>query len=178
MMDQITPVYMIRENLANIPHYKLPPPYTIRSYQPGDEAAWERIHLEADKYTTITPTLFDEQFGRDIERLKERQFYLCDGMDTPVGTATAWFMNHNDQSYGRVHWVAIIPAEQGKGLAKPLLSAVCHRLRDLRHNRAYLDTASVRLPAIGLYLRFGFVPDIRSEREAEVWRKIRERLQS
>lgn len=175
-MEEIIPVHMIRDNLEDIPQYDLPSPYIIRPYQPGDEAAWERIHIEADKYTTITPTLFAEQFGQDVETLKERQFYLCGAAGIPIGTATAWFMTHNGQSYGRVHWVAIVPAEQGKGLAKPLLSTVCQRLRDLKHDRAYLDTASVRLAAIGLYLKFGFVPEIRNEQDAEVWRKIRERL--
>lgn len=172
----ILPVYMIRQNLDDIPHYDLPPPYTIRPYQPGDEAAWERIHIEADKYIIVTPTLFEEKFGRDLERLKERQFYLCDAEGIPIGTATAWFMSRNDQLYGRVHWMAIVPSEQGKGLAKPLLSTVCHRLRDLKHNRAYLHTASVRIAAIGLYLKFGFVPDIRSEQDALIWHKIRKRV--
>lgn len=168
---------MIRENLDNIPQYDLPPPYTMRLYQPGDEAVWEHIHLAAERYTPITPTLFEKQFCQDVEMLKERQFYLCNAVGMPIGTATAWFKSHNGQPYGRVHWVAIIPSEQGKGLAKPLLSTVCLRLRDFKHSRAYLDTASVRLAAIGLYLKFGFVPEIRNEWDAEVWRKIRGRLQ-
>jgi len=176
-MGKIIPVSMIRENLDNIPQYDPPPPYMIRLYQPGDEMAWEHIHLAAERYITITPTLFEKQFGRDIEMLKERQFYLCNAAGMPIGTATAWFKSHNRQPYGMVHWVAIVPSEQGKGLAKPLLSTVCQRLRDFKYSRAYLDTASVRLAAIGLYLKFGFVPEIKNERDAEVWRKIRERLQ-
>lgn len=168
---------MIRENLDNIPQYDLPPPYTIRLYQPGDEVAWEHIHLAADRYTTITPTFFEEQFGQEEERLRERQFYLCDAAGMPIGTATAWFKSHNGQPHGLVHWVAIVPSEQGKGLAKPLLSTVCQRLRDFKYSHAYLDTTSVRLAAIGLYLKFGFVPEIKNERDAEVWLKIRKRLQ-
>lgn len=111
-----------------------------------------------------------------MEILKERQFYLYDAVGLPIGTATAWLKTYNNLLYGRVHWVAIVPSEQGKGLAKPLLSTVGRRLRDLKHDCAYLKTASVRIAAIGLYLKFGFVPDIRSEEDAKAWHKIREKL--
>lgn len=93
-----------------------------------------------------------------------------------IGTATAWFDTYRGQLYGLVHWVAIIPQQQGRGLAKPLLTAVCNRLRDLHHQGAYLITGTVRIPAIKLYLKFGFVPDIKSEQDAEAWRSIQAKL--
>ena len=72
--------------------------------------------------------------------------------------------------------MAIIPSMQGRGLAKPLLTVVCNRLRDLHHQRAYLITGTARIPAIKLYLKFGFVPDIQSEQDAEAWRSIQAKL--
>ncbi len=57
----------------------------------------------------------------------------------------------------------IVPDLQGKGLAKPfkpLLSAVCTRLRELNFTRACLVTETARIPAINLCLKFGFVPEI------------------
>ena len=71
------------------------------------------------------------------------------------------------------YWTHAVPAfYQGRGLAKPLLTALCHRLRQLGHDRAYLSTAAARLPAIKLYLQFGFVPLIRSEADELLWRGI------
>ncbi len=175
-MTENIPVCMIRENLDDIPQHELPVGFTLRPYQPGDEAAWLAIHLEADQYNVITPDTFTEQFGADAKMLAERQFYLCDGTGQAIGTATAWFNTYRGQAYGRVHWVAIVPAMQGRGLAKPLLTALCHRLRRLGHQRAYLTTESARLPAINLYLRYGFTPDIRSEQEAQAWQSIGRQL--
>lgn len=172
MMTANIPLCMIRQNLDDIPHYKLPVGFTLRAYQPGDEAAWLSIHLEADKHNVITVDTYSEQFGADSQTLAERQFYLCDDAGQAIGTATAWFNTYRGEIYGRVHWVAIVPAMQGRGLARPLLSAVCQRMRELGHRRAYLTTESARLPAINLYLRYGFTPDIRSEQEAQVWQTL------
>jgi len=170
-------VYMVREHLDDIPQYDLPP-YTIRPYQLGDEVAWMRIQSEADKYNSITPALFTQQFGSNPKILVERQFFLCDAAGEAIGTATAWFDTYRGQLYGLVHWVAIVPQQQGRGLAKPLLTAVCNRLRDLQHERAFLITGTARIPAIKLYLKFGFVPDIKSEQDAEAWRTIKQSLET
>ena len=129
-MEENIPINMIRNTLNNIPQFNVPPPFTIRTYQPGDAEAWTRIHLESDFYSTITPTLFHEQFGHDEEILSARQFYLCDGNGTAIGTASAWSADYRGRPNGRVHWVAIVPSMQGKGLAKPLLTAVCNRLAE------------------------------------------------
>lgn len=172
-------VSMVRTTLDGVPHYDLPALYTLRWYQPGDERHWLAIHLAADPYLTYTAETFEHEFGNDQTLLATRQVYLCDKAGAPVGTATAWF--HTDEkgeAYGLVHWVAIHPAHQGRGLAKPLLGLVCARLRDLGHERAYLNTASARIPAISLYLQFGFVPQMRRDREATLraWQQVSERL--
>jgi hypothetical protein len=104
---------MIRKNLDAIPDYGVPNGYSIRWYHPGDEQSWCNIHLLADKYTQATPELFGTEFGSDIPMLAQRQCYLFDRKDAPVGTASAWFDDRNEPSAGRVHWVAIIPEEQG-----------------------------------------------------------------
>lgn len=177
MSEENLDLYMIRATLANLPEFSLPASYTIRWYQPGDEVHWLRIHLEADEYNHITPALFEREFGTDPILLAARQAYLCDRQGKPIGTASAWFKdNYKGQSYGRVHWVAILPAMQGRGLAKPLMSAVCRRLRELGHERAYLDTSAARLPAINLYLKFGFVPEIRGQEDLRAWRRVWEEI--
>ena len=175
MTIENVPVRMIRDHLDNIPQYSLPEPYTIRPYQPGDEAAWLDIQAAADHYNLITPELFWAQFGRNPKVLADRQFYLCNGSGWPIGTATAWFGEEERQGWGRVHWVAIVPEQQGRGLAKPLLAVICRRLHELGHRRAYLTTATARIPAICLYLKFGFRPDIQNEQDVEIWQGIRKR---
>ena len=180
LIEQNVPVWMDRAHLEGVPEHSLPSPYRLRMYQTGDAQDWLEIHRLADRYTRVTADLFGRQFGDDQQRLADRQLYLCDGDDQPIGTATAWFDDRpgGDPSIGRVHWVAIVPDYQGRGLARPLITAVCHRLRPLGHRRAILATGSARLPAICLYLKFGFVPMLTRPDEAAAWRAIRDALPS
>jgi GNAT superfamily N-acetyltransferase len=187
------PIKMSRANLEGVPEFALPAGYSLRWYQPGDEAHWLCIHLATDRYNKIDPALFERQFGVAQERglqstsasqgrsgmnsalrdLGERQCYLLAPPGNAIGTGTAWFTDDFEGCrWGRVHWMAIIPEFQGRGLAKPLMTAICRCLRELGHDRAYLSTSTARHAAIGLYLKFGFEPLIRSEEEAALWREV------
>ena len=165
-------VRMSRENLDGVPDCALPTGYSIRWYRPGDKDVWRRIQSLADEYSRITLGLFEEEFGTDAKVLSERQCFLCDSENNAIGTASAWFDNLDGQFFGRVHWVAITPEHQGKGLAKPLLAAVCNRLRSLGHNKTYLTTQTCRIPAINLYTKFGFAPVIDSDRIKTIWEEL------
>jgi ribosomal protein S18 acetylase RimI-like enzyme len=91
--------------------------------------------------------------------LAARQKYLLGPGGEPIGTATAWFdapQSGEEIGVGRVHWVAIVPEFQGRGLAKPLLDSVLQMLRVCGHTRAVLLTDTRRPAAIALYEKFGF----------------------
>jgi GNAT superfamily N-acetyltransferase len=177
MSNENYSVHMVRESLDDLPEFALPAPYSIRWYRPGDKENWLAIQLEAEKFFRVWPALYEREFGRDDEVLARRQAYLCDGQGRPIGTATAWYKpDYEGQAYGQIHWVAIVPAHQRRGLAKPLLSAVCHRMRDLGHERAYLATSTGRIEAVGLYLKFGFVPKIRTDKDIFYWQVVANEL--
>jgi GNAT superfamily N-acetyltransferase len=166
--------YMIRDSLDEVPNYSLPTGYSTRWYRPGDERLWVDVQSRAEGYLEITSELFVEQFGSNPRPLAERQCFLCDAQGEAIGTATAWFNDdYCGQPYGQLHWVAIVPQAQGQGLAKPLLSIVLNRMAELGHTRCYLGTSTARLPAINLYLKFGFVPHVRSADDLAVWREMR-----
>lgn len=175
--DSTVNISMVRKNLDDIPFYELPGSYQIRWYHQGDEKIWFEIQKRADKLNPITPDLFKRQFGDDPQLLHERQCFLYDTSGIPVGTATAWFnKDYRGEVYGRLHWVAIIPAKQGKGLAKPLLTTVCRRMKELQHDKAYLTTSTLRIPAINLYLKFGFVPEIKNEQDFAAWKIVEQKM--
>jgi len=169
-------IKMVRENLDDIPEYDLPAGYSIRWYQPGYEEYWQKVQSLADDYNRVTPDLFEEQFGSDIQLLSERQCFLCDSKGNIIGTATAWFDNSEEKSVGRIHWVAIVPKQQNRGLARPLLTIICKRLKELGHSKTYLTTQTVRIPAINLYAKFGFAPVIDTDRDREIWEKLQKHL--
>jgi GNAT superfamily N-acetyltransferase len=164
---------MVRGDLDGIPAYPLPHGYAIRPYVSGDERAWVEIQSAADAYNVITPALFRREYGDDPEELARRLCMLVDAGGAPIGSAAAWFGERGGEPpWGRVHWVAIHPAHQGRGLAKPMLSRVCATLRDVGHDRAYLTTGTARVPAIALYLHFGFVPSIGGPEDEAAWGEL------
>lgn len=149
-------VFMTRADLENIPVFDLPPGFLIRSYQSGDDQTWWDIHERADPFLTHRMGTHREFFGDDFDQLRARQRFLVAPNGENIGTATAWL---DSPSLGRVHWVAIVPEFQGRGLAKPLLSHILLLLRELEHTSAILDTSMQRPRAIVLYEKFGFVVD-------------------
>ncbi len=169
-------VLMARPTLAGIAPPALPPGYALTPYAPGDERHWVAIHERADRFNGAFAERFRRAFGAgggagaggapDAARLAARQVYLRDAAGTPVGTATAWDdaadRDADGTPAGRVHWVAIVPEHQGRGLAKPLVAWVLARLAALGHRRAVLATSTGRVAAINLYRRFGFVPAVRA----------------
>ncbi len=169
-------IRMSRENLDDIHDYSLPTGYSIRWYQPGYEEYWQKVQSLADEYTRVTPDLFNEQFGADIKLLTERQCFLFHNENNIIGTASAWLDNQGEKSLGRIHWVAIIPQQQGRGLAKPLLTIICRRLKELGHSKTFLTTQTVRIPAINLYAKFGFVPVIDSNSDRGIWKKLQKHI--
>ncbi len=153
-------VIMVRKNLDDIPFFSPPPGFSLRWYQPGDRENWLRIHKMAEPSMEVTPALYDSQFGNDEQMLAQRQVFMLSEDGTAVGTATAWFSRHfKTPGCGRVHWVAVLPQFQRRGLARVLVSVVCNRLRDLGCSRAYLVTWSGRPWAIRLYERLGFAQE-------------------
>ncbi len=175
--DQLHQIAMVRPNLNDLPDYKLPPQYDVQWYEEGDEKHWVAIQKQTDQYNKISIDVFRKTFGSDIRLLNQRQCYLIAPGGRFVGTATAWFNNdYYGRTIGRIHWVAILPEMQGHGLAKSLLSCICKRLKSLDHRQAYLTTLSIRIPAINLYRKFGFMPDIRTDKDEKIWDKLNKTL--
>jgi GNAT superfamily N-acetyltransferase len=149
-------ITMIRPHLDDLPTFMLPAAFSLCWYRPGDEARWVAIQSTGYR-STITLDKFAAEFGGHREILPERQCYLLDKQGQPIGTATAWLPEaHYDATFGRIHWVAIVPDYRGRGLAKPLMTAVCQRLKALSHTKAYLTTSDERPVAVHLYREFGF----------------------
>jgi len=168
-------IRMFHPNLKASPSFALPSEFRLDWYEHGDATRWIGLQREVECRLPITQELYTHDFGTDDRVLAERQCFLIDGQRL-IGTATAWSSDLRGEELGRVHWVAIHPDYQGQGLSKPLLSAVCDRLLRLGHDQAFLVTSGERIPAINLYLRFGFVPLLRKVRDESVWREIETRL--
>jgi GNAT superfamily N-acetyltransferase len=165
-------VWMIHRDLARVPHYALPAGYRMRFYREGDLDSWLRIHA-TDRFFIPTAETFAAYLPGDTAYRATRIMFLVDPQGADIGTITAWNTDELfGRAIGRIHWVAIVPAAQGRGLAKPMLSAACVVLREQGYGEACLDTNTRRVPAINLYRHFGFEPFVRDERERAAWQAV------
>lgn len=164
---------MWRPTLDGVPPIGVSAGYQLAWYRSGDARHWVEIHQQADPGNNPSLGLYSAQFGEDESELARRQYFLRTNAGATIGTATAWFdIDARGNSLGVVHWVAILPEFQGKGLAKVLTSAILLRMRQLGHSKVYLTTHEERFPAINLYLRFSFIPWAWDEDSEKVWRHL------
>ncbi len=175
------PVCMTRQDLDHLPRFPLPEGFSIRMWRGEDDiGVWVDIQNRADWLQPEDHTrFFHSSFGEHIPELADRMFFLCDGKGEAVGTTTAWYGEESDEGHvgwGRVHWVAVVPEYQGRGLSKPLLAVVMTRLSEL-HTRAWLDTNTLRTAAIRLYRSFGFAPEIANDEDRRAWRIVGESIE-
>lgn len=170
------PVRMIRPHLRDIPQVPFPAGFQIRPMHVEEGGLWTDIVRDAEEYIEISDSLFDREFGSDLQSVEQRCFFIVDESDAAVGTISAWYnRDARWQDYGLVHWVAVRPAYQGIGLGKAGLSFALARLAQW-HERAMLRTATRRLRALRLYLDFGFLPDMEQEGASEIWTEVNAEL--
>lgn len=120
---------------------------------------------------------FNKEFGNHVTEMEQRCIFIENEQREVVGTTTAWYGNLGDdtQMMGRIHWVGIIPAYQGKKLSKPLLSAAMNILA-LYHDKAYLTSQTISYKAINMYLEFGFKPVQLDENYHKAWQLLAQKL--
>lgn len=148
-------------DMHDLPLPVLPTGYAFRLYQPSNIKHWARMTTVVQKYDTheAAESAFSCRFLPDEDALRERCVFVIapDGM--PVATVMAWMFEEDGVRYGRVHWVCVDPAHQGKGLGRAVVLWALNRLRELEAGRnVYLDTQTWSHKANGLYLRLGFHP--------------------
>src|SRR5687768_2066658 len=120
------PLTMLRDTMEDIPSVTCPDGFRIRTFVRGDQGNWARIEALAGEFTDEDEALhdFEDEFGSVLDLMEDRCFLLETSQSEVIGTATAWLGDFAGKERGRVHWVGIVPAFQGRKLAKPLLSTV------------------------------------------------------
>ncbi|MHC5033471.1 MAG: glycoside hydrolase family 2 protein [Planctomycetota bacterium] len=165
-------VRMVRPELEDIPVVEFPEGFGIRLMQAGEGALWTDIWRDAETYGKVDDTWFVSAFADSLLATEWRCFFVVDSRGVAVGTVAAWYdRDYEGQDWGRIHFLGIRPAYQGKGLGR---AALCHALRRLAelHERAHLYTYTARLDAIKLYLDVGFALDLEQPHAREAWREV------
>lgn len=167
-----TAVVMVRENAANIPAYTLPEGYHFAPVTPADEENWVRLQVEVTHVESLEQgrQIFREEFlqaSADAPCEKcpgyadvvKRTVQVKDAQDNLVGVATLWMGDTFGERWQRVHWVAVHPDHQGKGLAKCMIAKMLQIYHELGCDTPiYLTTQTKTYRAIRIYKQMGFTP--------------------
>lgn len=158
---------MRRENLDNLPPLSIPDGFTLRTYRDGDALGWEDL--------TESTLGFRLDFEKDIMGnpffTKERVFFICKG-EQLVATAIAWCDGDDPEKIGYVHMVGANPEFKGKGLGYQVSLATLHKMAEENKQSVILHTDDFRLPALAIYLRLGFKPDMTHESHEARWQAV------
>ncbi|GGD75271.1 GNAT family N-acetyltransferase [Paenibacillus nasutitermitis] len=165
-MEEQPQLVMFNPSLAGLPEVQLASDYTVRSFQPGDEAAWETIINEAFGVEYRFAMMAD-----DDEYRPERIFFIC-WEGKPVATASAWWRKQWGDETGYLHMVGALAAHAGRKLGYMVSLAAMHRMAEEKRVSAILNTDDSRLAAIVSYLKLGYEPEIADPGQIERWKLI------
>ena len=160
---------MVRHNLDDLPELEIPSGYELRTYRPGDEAAWAEI---------MNTGIGEWTAEKCRECLTSQPQFLPDGLffitfeGKLVGSACAWRKSPDEWTSGYLHMVCVVPEHRGKQLGYLLTLAVLRFFRDHGFCEVRLDTDDRRIPAIKAYLRLGFEPHYLDDSHRNRWRVV------
>lgn len=154
----------------------LPSGFSIRNFEDpqSDRISWALIETAAREFDDVEKALkkFDQWTEEDWDRLREKMFFVVDDeTGNPVGTITAWSGELDGQDLGRLHWLAVLPEYEGKGLGKSLVSKAIDEMLE-NHESAYLKTQTHNVHAIGIYYKAGFSSYQRGLEDKSKWMAV------
>ncbi len=149
---------------------KLPEGYRFQYYKNGMAEDWCRIQYQAGAFDSMkaAEALFEREFAPHQKLLKERMLFIlpAETSEDPAGTASLWIGDDFGEKRDRLHWLAVAPSHQGKGLAKALVAELiaCYREKGLGKG-IYLTTQTESYKAINIYRQFAFEPSLAAIRK-------------
>ncbi|MBI5879060.1 MAG: GNAT family N-acetyltransferase [Chloroflexi bacterium] len=157
-----------------LPPPTLPEPYRLRRYRPGDEDAWIAL-LSAGEFGAWDRARLDGMLAGNRGPMPLDGICFATLADRPVATACTYLHQLETGIMPEVGWVVVDPARRGQGLGKAVCLAVLNHIRDLGFGYAFLLTEDFRIPAITMYLRFGFEPEMIDPSHPAWWAAMRRR---
>lgn len=136
----------------------LPEGFHLRGYRPGDEDAWAALEHEIGDFDTPEQAraYFARTYRTRPEALAKRCVVAVDARGRIRGACTAWRDPRQAGEIASLHWLAVSPSAQGKGLGKALCRRTLEIFQDLGEFPVYIHTQPWSWRALLLYVREGF----------------------
>lgn len=153
---------LLERDLDPLPAFPLPEGYRFVFYRPGDKDSWIAIEKSAGEFAAWAQGVaaWEKYFAAHEDILPERMVFVENAAGEKVATASAYIdITGRDRSgSGWLHWVSVRREDQGRGLAKPLISYVLGVMRGLGYTHGKIPTQTTSWLACKVYLDLGFRP--------------------
>ena len=189
-------VIMEKRDTFDYPRYSLPNGFEFSLFRQGFERQWAELQLEAGLADTLedAESVFRHEFlyGKSIDwtnRDKEavlpenteecpcfnemcrRMVFVVDGSGNLAGTGALWKGDIFGTERQRLHWIAVKPEHQGKGIAKAIVARLLDTYNRLGYSKyVYLTSQTWSYKALGIYMNFGFTPYMGEK--PEKWKSV------
>ncbi|HOZ48098.1 MAG TPA: GNAT family N-acetyltransferase [Candidatus Hydrogenedentes bacterium] len=164
---------MEKVNLDDVPEIPIPEGYTLRAFEPGEEAALGRVYAASNLGTETAEAVQRNILGHPCY-VPGRVLVVEHGGEL-VGTAAAWVKAEAPEA-GYLHMVGLLPEHRGKRLGAILTVAAIRYSRREGFARHILDTDDWREPAIRLYVGLGYDAVYTDETHPGRWQALAEKL--
>jgi len=133
------------------------------------QEAWD--HYERDYYPRKAlefdlSRLVPERYAKGIQERNEF-YFVAEDDGKIVGVATGAILRGNEKEGGLVllGGISVHPSHQRKGIGRALLNHVVEYSKEQKCHKITLYTLPVLIPALNLYLKLGFVPEVYLQKE-------------
>ena len=132
--------------------------YNFRFFESeSDIENWCKIETSVGEFDSYEDAYkhFQYEFSPHINELKKRCIFILDKNNQPIGTSTGWFSNLDIKNH--LHWIAVCPEHQGKGLGKAVSQMAVTVCTKHNPNEAiWLGTQTGSYVAVTIYNKLGF----------------------
>jgi ribosomal protein S18 acetylase RimI-like enzyme len=164
MLDKSIPYKNIimkldRDKVPGKSELELPDGYHFRFFKNGDESPWAELECSVMEFEVKEKAI--EYFTKDylpyLAELEKRCVFITDSRGKIIATATAWWVDCDGKRQASLHWVAVHPDHQGRGLGKYVVNKALSLFPDLETNLdVYLHTQTWSHVAVEMYYKLGF----------------------
>lgn len=136
----------------------LPEGFRLRGFRPGDEDGWAALEYGIGDFDTLEEArdYFVRTYCARPQELAGRCLFAVDERGRVAGTCTAWRDSRRGGDAASLHWLAVSPEHQGKGLGKVLCRKTLEIFQDSGEFPVYIHTQPWSWKAVLLYIREGF----------------------
>lgn len=154
----------------------LPRGYRLRTFEAGDEQDW--IALLNTGFEPWNNVRLQRILTRLEPRLPRDGIFFITHRTRLAGSACMFLHANDGEATGELGWVVVDPAHRGHGLGEIACLAALDYARRRQIRSVFLRTEESRIAAIRIYLRLGFVPEMRDGTHPERWNALLPGLQS